>query len=284
MNCFMFSGQPMALAHPALQDPDFAGLAACCREATGFDLLNPDTASPQMTESVRLQLFGTAIALFQFQKLMTLHGPPQIIAEHSMGIYPALVACGSLERTAAFELTLRIGRSLAEFGAGREYALGSIIGLDGERLASIAANHGVYIANHNTSRHFLLAGERERIEAAATEAEASGAFSVGVFPCDAPLHTPLLNPLVPEMTKIVADYTFGEPQLPLLEHFSQELLTVERIPLFIVDELCRPVYWDATYRALRQRGVTRCHEAGAAQALTKFNRWIDSETVSGSAE
>lgn len=277
MICFMFSGQPMTLTHPTLQDPDFAGLAACCREVTGFDLLGPDTAHPQLTESVRLQLFGTAIALFQFQKLMTLHGLPQIVAEHSMGIYPALVACGSLERTAAFELTLRIGRCLAEFGAGQEYALASIIGLERERLAVVAANQGVYIANHNTSRHFLLAGEHERIEAAATEAEASGAFSVGVFPCDAPLHTPLLNPLVPQLTGIVADYTFIEPQVPLLEHFRQELLTLERIPQFIVDELCQPVYWDATYRALRQKGVTRCYEVGASQALTKFNRWIDSD-------
>jgi malonyl CoA-acyl carrier protein transacylase len=284
MICFMFSGQPMTLAHPALQDPDFAGLAACCRDVTGFDLLKPDSDHRQLTESVRLQLFGTAIGLFQVQKLITLHGVPQIVAEHSMGIYPALVACDSLERNAAFELTLRLGRCLAEFGAGHAYALGSIIGLNGERLAVIAANHGVYIANHNTSHHFLLAGEREHIEAAATEAEASGAFSVGVFPCDAPLHTTLLNPLVSALTGIVADYSFGEPKVPLLEHFNQTLLTLDRIPQFIVDELCQPVYWDDTYRALRQKGVTRFYESGAAQALTKFNRWIDSETVSGSLD
>lgn len=277
MICFMFSGQPMSLAHPALADPEFAPLADCCRDATGFYLLNEEDNLQNLTASVHLQLFGTAIGIFRFQQLLAQHGLPQIIAEHSMGIYPALVACGSLGIEDAFDLTGCIGHCLAEFGAGQEYALGSVIGLDGERLAVVAANHGVYIANHNTSRHFLLAGERERIEAATTESAASGAFSVGVFPCDAPLHTPLLAQLVPELTRIVSKFTFREPQLPLLEHFSQELLTLDRIPEFIVNELCRPVYWDTTYNILKHMGVTRYHEVGAAQALTKFNRWIDSD-------
>lgn len=276
MICFMFPGQPMSLDHPALTEPAFADIIECCREVTGCCL--PDRADGSgVSDSVRLQLLGTAVSLYRNRQLLVQHGPPAMVAEHSMGIYPALAACGSLDMAAAFGLTWRIGCCLSEFGAELEYALASVIGLDGDSLATVAANHGVYIANYNTSRHFLLAGLKVQVTDAAAEAEIAGAFSVALFPSDAPLHTPLLNPLASDLTKIVADYTFGEPQIPLMEHYSQTLLNRERIPGFIVDELCRPVYWDATYRAARSAGMTRFFEVGASQALTKFNRWIDSE-------
>jgi malonyl CoA-acyl carrier protein transacylase len=76
----------------------------------------------------------------------------------------------------------------------------------------------------------------------------------------------------------VAEYDFHEPHIPLVEHIAQTTLTAATIPAFLVDELCRPVYWETTYRSLRSRGVTRFLEVGAGSALSKFNRWIDSES------
>jgi malonyl CoA-acyl carrier protein transacylase len=166
---------------------------------------------------------------------------------------------------------------MAQMSLQREYSLGCVIGLDVEPLITIAANNAVHIANLNTSRHFLLAGERCRVEATAVEATAAGAFSVRVFPCDAPLHTPLIAEIAGDLQRIVADYRYREPRIPLMDHIGQTMLTAAAIPAFLVDELCRPVYWEVTYRALRTRGVTHFQEIGVGSALSKFNRWIDSE-------
>jgi malonyl CoA-acyl carrier protein transacylase len=76
----------------------------------------------------------------------------------------------------------------------------------------------------------------------------------------------------------VAEYSFYEPRIPLVEHIGQTTLKAATISRFLVEELCRPVYWEATYRALRSRGVTRFQEVGTGSALSKFNRWIDSES------
>jgi len=194
-----------------------------------------------------------------------------------MGIYAALAASGSIDRATALALTCRIGVAMTQLGRQRDYALGCVIGLDVGPLEVIAANNGIHIANHNTSRHFLLAGERCRVEAAALEATACGAFSVRVFPCDAPLHTPLIGEISGDLQRIVADYSYGEPRTPLVEHIGQTTLTAAQIPAFLVEELCRPVFWETTYRLLRSRGVTRFQELGVGSALSKFNRWIDSE-------
>ena len=217
------------------------------------------------------------MSLYRYDFLQRQNGVPDIMAEHSMGIYPALAACGAADSTTALELTWRIGVCLATMGAQREYALGSVVGFAEGPLFSIAANNDVHIANYNTSRHFLLAGDRDRIRAATLEAEAAGAFSVGVFPCDAPLHTPLVDEVADELYSIVADYTFREPLIPLMDHIEQRRLKAADIPRFLVEELCRPVFWEKSYRALQCEGVKHFYEAGAGQALTKFNRWIDSE-------
>lgn len=278
MICWMFPGQPIAFVDAPSNDTEFRKIALLCQKTTGFNPLASSTSASDLSESVRLQLFGTCISLYRFNQLTRQGVGPDLIAEHSMGIYPALAASGSIDGTTALELTWRIGTCMAEMGTHREYALGCVIGLTRGPLEAVAAKNGVHIANHNTSRHFLLAGEREKMAVALVEAEASGAFSASIFPCDAPLHTPLIAEIAGELQRIVADYSFCEPQIPLVEHIAQTTLAAATIPAFLVDELSRPVYWETTYRTLRSRGVTRFQEVGAGSALSKFNRWIDSET------
>jgi malonyl CoA-acyl carrier protein transacylase len=195
-----------------------------------------------------------------------------------MGIYAALAVSGSIDNATALALTCRIGAAMSEMSLQREYALGCVIGLTSAALETIAANNGIHIANYNTSRHFLLAGEREKVATALVEATASGAFSVSSFPCDAPLHTPLIHEIAGSLQRIVAEYSYCEPGIPLVEHIEQTALTAAAIPRFLVDELSLPVYWGTTYRVLRSRGVTRFQEVGVGSALSKFNRWIDSES------
>jgi len=274
----MFPGQPVSFAGMPVDDPLFCRTTDLCRTVTGWDPRLSDASASGVSESVRLQLFGTVMSLYRCDQLIGAHGLPGMIAEHSLGVYAALAATGSIDCTSALELTGRIGICLATMAARSRYALGSVVGLPGEPLAAIAANNGVFLANCNTSRHFLLAGEREGICSATAEAEAAGAFSTGVFNADAPLHTPLLQAVAGDLQAIVADYTYREPRIPVMNHLDQTLLKGCDIPRFLVEELCHPVYWERTYRALKQAGVERFFEAGAGQALTKFNRWIDSDS------
>jgi len=277
MICWMFPGQPVSFADAPCNDPEFQAIARLCRETTGFNPLESGESSSDLSESVRLQLFGACSSLYRIDQLARQGQAPDLIAEHSMGIYCALAAAGSIDSATALSLTCRLGVAMARLGRQNEYALGCVIGLTRGPLEQIAANNGVDIANYNTSRHFLLAGGREQIETTLDQARAAGAFSVSTFPCDAPLHTPLIAEIAAELHGIVADYSYREPRIPLLEHIDQTLLTADRIPWFVVEELYRPVYWETSYRTLRARGVTRFQEVGAGSALSKFNRWIDSE-------
>lgn len=279
MNCFMFPGQPLFTGTLPPDDKDLQEVAQLALERTGLNILDFSWQGQPVSESVTLQVYGAAMSLFHARRLAREGVRPGLIAEHSMGIYAALAVSGSISEGDALELTCRIGRCMAKMSGQGNYALGCMVGLPLEPLLSIAENCGVHLANHNTSRHFLLSGERAGIEAAVVEALASGAFSAKVFPCDAPLHTPLMAAAEACLREIVADFSYGQPAVPLMNHIDQDCLAGAEVADFLLRELLLPVYWDATYRALRAAGANRFFEVGAGDALKKYNRWIDSEAA-----
>jgi malonyl CoA-acyl carrier protein transacylase len=277
MNCFMFPGQPLSIVTPLPDDHDFEEIAGMTLERTGLDLSTLSWSGTEGTESVRLQIFGAAMSLYRNRLLLREGSRPDIVAEHSMGIYSALASCGSIGEGDALELVHRIGVCIAAMGNRERYALGCVIGLAIEPLTAIACNNGIHPANLNTSRHFLLSGRAAAMEGAMAEALAAGAFSATSFPCDAPLHSPLMEELEPELSAICGDYSYREPAIPIIDHLEQKPLTAERMAPFMVMELCRPVYWERTYLAVKTLGAVKFVEVGSGDALKKYNRWIDNE-------
>jgi malonyl CoA-acyl carrier protein transacylase len=277
MDCFIYPGQPLERTGLLPDDADFRELAAMALLRTGLDLETFSWRGPEWTESIKLQVYGAVMSLYGTRRLLADGFRPTLAGEHSMGIYPALAACASLPEDESIELAFRIGCATARMAEEGNYAIGCVVGMTVEPLLSLAENHRVYLANHNTSRHFLLSGARWQMESAMAEALNSGAFSARVFPCDAPLHTPLMAEVAVEMEAIFADYRYREPVVPLLNHIDQDYLTAADMADFMLRELQMPVYWENTYRALRKAGAGRFHEVGAGDSLKKYNRWIESQ-------
>ena len=279
MHCFMFPGQPLLRAAAPAADKEFQAIRKLALDHTGLDIDDLSWSREPSSENVALQVYGAAISLYRRRLLFQEGNRPDMIAEHSMGIYAALAASGSISEGEALELTFRIGACIARMADTGDYALGCMVGLPLEPLRAIAENNGVFLANHNTSRHFLLSGEKSGIESAVAEALQSGVFSAKVFPCDAPLHTPLMEAAVESLREIVADYRYAQPVVPLMNHIDQTFLTASELADFLLRELLLPVYWEKSYQALRAAGVAKFIEAGVGDSLKKYNRWIESEVA-----
>lgn len=274
----MFPGQPLNREPVVPDDQEFAEIAELCRQRCGYDIIShKPMPGHQLSHHTCLQTYGVAVSLYKARKLKIEGVAPDIIAEHSLGIYAALAASGSISEGDALELACRIGSCMCFMGKDQQYALGCAIGISRQILEQAADDSGVFVANYNTSKHFLLAGSESGVEAALAQCVAAGAFSVSQLPCEAPLHTPLMSGIVDKLAAIVAEYRFDEPNVPLIEHITQTRLTASAIPDFMVDELHKPVYWEKTWQILRKAGLKRTLEVGSGNTLTKFNRWIDSE-------
>jgi len=277
MNCFIFPGQPLAFGSTNPDDPDFAAIARLAMDHASLNIHSMEWEGAKSTENVKLQVYGVAMSLYQARKLRSRGVHPDLAAEHSMGIYPALAVCGFLSEAEVLELTFRAGSCMAKIGEREEFALGCVIGSPLETLLPIIEGHGVYLANHNTSRHFLFSGVKSKMEDAMAEALAAGAFSAKLFPCDAPLHTPLMAELERPLREIFGGFRYREPGIRLMNHIDQDYLTAMEVEDFLFAELCEPVFWERTYRALRSAGNHKLWEVGVGDSLKKYNRWIDYE-------
>ncbi len=273
----MFPGQPLSRSRSLPENETWRQIAELCQHHAQFDLDRWQWLVSDGTENVALQVYGVAMSLYEARLLKQAGEEPGIVAEHSMGIYPAVALCGSLPEEAVLEITSRGGRAMATMGNSCRYGLGCVVGLTVEPLRALAENQGVYLANHNTDRHFLLAGERDRIMNALTEALACGAFSANFFPCDAPLHTPLMEEMETELRQVFSGYDYRDPVIPLMNHIDQTFLSGRELAEFMYRELLLPVQWERTYRALRKAGVTSFLEVGDGDSLKKYNRWLDSQ-------
>ena len=131
----------MAFATSLPDDRDFAEIARMAGEKVFFDLTTLSWTKGEATENVKLQVYGAAMSLYRRRLLLSQGLRPDIVAEHSMGIYPALAACGSVSEEDALELAFRIGLCFAKMGEKDSYALGCVIGLPLEPLSAIAANN-----------------------------------------------------------------------------------------------------------------------------------------------
>ena len=277
MICWMFPGQPLKFAEPLPDDDDFNRIAALCRDRADFDLMTCTPLSRAMSEHTRLQIFGTAMSLYHAGMLRRTGKIPDVVAQHSMGIYPALATCGVLGEGDALALAARIGICMSAMGKEREYALGCVVGLQASALEGLLAGRSVYVANYNTSRHFLLSGLLKDMHSVLDAAKNDGAFSGSVFPCDAPLHTPLMAELSQELRAIIADYCYEPPVIPLMTHQAELLDGADQIRSFLHDELLQAVHWEQTWYALKEMGVESFVELGVGDSLKKLNRWIESE-------
>ena len=172
----MFPGQPLIFGAESSDDTEYQAIRKIALAHTGLDIHDLSWSREPSTKSVALQIYGAAISLYRNRLLFQEGRRPDMIAEHSMGIYAALASSGSISEGAALELTFRIGACIALMADRGDYALGCMVGLTHEPLLAIAENNGVFLANHNTSRHFLLSGERLGIESAVAEALAERGF------------------------------------------------------------------------------------------------------------
>jgi malonyl CoA-acyl carrier protein transacylase len=194
---------------------------------------------------------------------------PDVLAEHSMGIYAALAASEAITFEEGLFITESIGRLLEREGSLNRGGLASVIGLTLEEIGRICSDlngHHLSIANYNGSMHYVLSGEEEGVEKAISLALSRKAISASRLPFRTALHSPSLLSLKEEIQNILKDIEICQPKFPLLNHWTVKLLKREEIKDFLCLEIGQPVYWD--------RCVERFIEVGQEATLAKLIRWI----------
>lgn len=274
--------------HPLRKDPHFKELIERASLQSKFDLLNFSFKGEEVDVglNLKLQISTYLLSMIHFRRLQAAGWTPDILAEHSMGIYAALAASETITFEEGLFITESIGRLLEREGTSTRGAMASIIGLSLEEMQKICHQldgYHLFIANYNGSMQYVISGEEEGVEKAISFALSRKAVSASRLAFNTALHSPALLSLREEITGLLKDIKIKPPQYPVLNHWTIKPLKKEEIKDFLSQELGRPVYWVRCVENLIREGVHQFIEVGHGTTLTKLIRWIDRDAEAFSA-
>ncbi|TES87343.1 MAG: ACP S-malonyltransferase, partial [Dehalococcoidia bacterium] len=144
----------------------------------------------------------------------------RFVAGHSLGEYTALAVSGVFDFKTAVYLARERGRRMHEADAVRPGSMAAVIGLEESSLLEICQQTGACIANRNSPGQMVIGGDSDGVSQAMALAKDRGAARVIPLPVSAAFHTPLMQPVVEDMTEIISRLTFADPSIPVIANVT----------------------------------------------------------------
>ncbi len=201
---------------------------------------------------------------------------PAFVAGHSLGEYTALAAAGMLDFATAIYLTRERGQLMHQAALKEPGGMLAVIGLDEASLAEICAQTGTHIANINCPGQLVLSGAKKSLAKAAALAESGGAHRIIPLPVSGAFHTPLMQPAVAGMSRVIATVSFREPLTPIVVNTTaQAVTTVELVKQELLAQLCNGVQWQRSIEYMIDNGVSTFIEIGPGRVLSGLIKRIN---------
>ncbi|WP_051378781.1 ACP S-malonyltransferase [Derxia gummosa] len=215
--------------------------------------------------------------------------PPDRVAGHSLGEYAALHAAGVFDFETGLRLVKRRGELMSAVTGG---AMCAVIGLARADIEALLAEHGIDLdlANHNSPRQLVLAGDAEgvgRFETLVKSGAAPGARCVRLRVSGA-FHSRQMAPVATRFAPALAAEAFAPPRIPVIANCSALAYGADDIAANLARQLHAPVRWVESVEALLAAGETAFIEIGPGEVLTRLVAdiradWLARGGVAGAA-
>ncbi|BAL80307.1 ACP S-malonyltransferase [Caldisericum exile] len=295
MIAFVFPGQGSQYVGMSAKIPESSikkELFNKASEILGFDLLEICEKGPQelltSTDITQPALYTVSSI---YDVLLKEKGiKPQIVAGHSLGEYSALYSAEAISFETGLKLVRTRGllmKSASDKAPGKMLA---VIGLDKDKIQKLleeASKFGVIVnANNNAFDQVVLSGSVEAIMEAQKIAKDLGARLSKPLEVSAAFHSPLMEPVVPEMSKAIDEAEFKTPSIPIIQNVTAEPETdINHIKENLKKQLTGSVNWVGSVLKMDSIGVKEYYEVGPKNVLKGLiERIIKGSTVKLSEE
>lgn len=216
---------------------------------------------------------------------------PDFMCGHSLGEYTALVASGVLGFEEAVKLVHLRGQLMQNAVPHGEGAMAALLGLDDEKVVAVceqaAQGEVVAAANFNAPGQVVISGSMAALERAIALSKEAGARRAAMLPVSVPCHCSLLEPAGQALADAMADLTFNEPAIPVMQNFTAEIPSnVDELKSSLLSHLHQPVRWAQSIKNLAGMDAQLFVECGPGKVLSGLNKRIvrDATTVNMSDE
>jgi len=284
---FVFPGQGSQsvgmLAALAAVQPVVRDTFAEASSVLGYDLWNLCQEGPEAdlgrTEQTQPAMLAAGVATWR--AWLGQGGPrPVAMAGHSLGEYTALVCSGALDFRTAVDLVRFRGQVMQEAVPVGQGAMAAILGLEDAEVAAACADaeqgEVAEPVNFNSPGQVVIAGNAAAVARAIELAAARGAKRAVLLPVSVPSHSRLMKGAAARLAGRLAAVDVRMPDVPAV--YTVDVKThasPDGIRRALAEQLCKPVRWADTVRAMLASGVTTLVECGPGKVLTSLNRRIE---------
>jgi [acyl-carrier-protein] S-malonyltransferase len=208
----------------------------------------------------------------------------------SLGEYTALTFAGVLD----FENGLRVvkcrGEAMQSASDAKPSGMVSVLGLDVEKLQKLCdenrqSGEVLQIANYLCPGNIVVSGDKSACARIAETAMAAGAMKTIPLAVAGAFHTPLMQSAVEKLTEALRGVPMSVPKIPVYSNVDAKSHdNPEEIRALLVQQVCSPVRWEDSMRAMLAAGVEQFYEIGPGRVLAgllkRIERKIKCENIS----
>ncbi len=253
--------------------PECRGLFTRAGELMGLDLLKLCVDGPleELTRSCNTQPAIFVVSAAARLAVSILSGGKLALAGAaglSSGEWAALYEAGVVSFDDAIRILRERGRLMQEACDATPGGMLTIIGLPVGKVAEVAAETGLEVANYNSPAQTVLSGHAARIAAAEAAAKAAGAKRALPLNVAGAFHSSLMQPAADGLAAFLEQIDFKVPAIPVWSNVTgQPHTTPEEIRRLMVQQVVSSVRWTDCFASMTAAGMSEGLECGPGSVL-----------------
>lgn len=210
---------------------------------------------------------------------------PTAAAGHSLGEYTALAASGVLGFQEALSVVATRGRAMAEAADAERSGMMAVMGVSAERAEEIAQARRreggrLVVANMNAPGQVVVAGGASDLDWLESQARNLRLRRMVRLAVAGAFHSRFMAPAARRVAAALEGVRPATPRFPVYSNVTAEPVRRDSVADTLVDQVCSPVRFDQSLRAMAARGVDTFVHIGPGKVTAGLaRRTIRSATV-----
>ena len=199
---------------------------------------------------------------------------PAAVAGFSLGEVAAATLAGIFDPKTGFQTVCKRGELMQQQAEKFDTAMAAVVKLTPEQVAALCENFSdIYPVNFNCPGQITVSGLQEQMPAFFAEVKAAGGKAIPLKVKGA-FHSPFMNEAATAFAQALAKTEMHAPHLPLYSNKTAAPNTQDAVKL-LSEQICSPVQWEKSIRAMIADGVDTFIEIGPGKTLSNMIRKID---------
>ncbi|HEY4302094.1 MAG TPA: ACP S-malonyltransferase [Candidatus Didemnitutus sp.] len=205
---------------------------------------------------------------------------PKFALGLSLGEVTALTAAGVFDFATGLKVVAERGRLMQMACEKTTGAMAAVIGEERAKVAELAADFGVEVANYNAPGQVIVSGEKASIDRLVAAAKDRGLKRVMPLNVAGAYHSRLMEPARAGFADFLRGVAFHAPKFTVFSNTTGRPVTsVEEIREALVRQVVSSVLWEDCMRNCAAAGATGFIECGPGAVLAGLARRTEKSWV-----